>query len=137
MVGLMRIGQAAKQAQLEASAIRFYEGSRVLPAPARSDAGYRDYDETDVELMRFVRRVRALEIPLDGVREIVRLRTAGEAPCRPVRDDINRGAEAVDHRIAELTRLRAELGSLKERMDSLVDQWPQSCLCHVIEQTRG
>lgn len=133
----MRIGQAAKQAQLEASAIRFYEGSRVLPAPARSDAGYRDYDETDVELMRFVRRVRALEIPLDGVREIVRLRTAGEAPCRPVRDDINRGAEAVDHRIAELTRLRAELGSLKERMDSLVDQWPQSCLCHVIEQTRG
>ena len=35
---------------LEASASRFYESAGVLPAPARSDAGYRDYDETDIEV---------------------------------------------------------------------------------------
>lgn len=120
---------------LEASAIRFYESSGVLPTPDRSDAGYRVYNETDIELMRFVRRLRALELPLDDIREIVQLRTSGEAPCQPVRDAITREAEAVDDRIAELTRLRTELRSLQKRMDSIVDQWPQSCVCHVIEET--
>ena len=102
---------------------------------ARGDAGYRDYDETDIEVMRFVRRLRALELPLDDIREIVRLRTSGEAPCRPVRDAIARESEAVDDRIAELSRLRTELRSLQQRMDATVDQWPEACVCHVIEET--
>ena len=127
----MRIGQAAEQAVLEPSAIRFYESAGVLPPPARSDAGYRDYGGTDIELMRFVRRLRALE----DIREIVRLRVSGEAPCQPVRDAVAREAEAVDDRIAELTRLRSELRSLRKRMDSIVDEWPQACVCHVIEET--
>ena len=130
----MRIGQAARQASLEASAIRFYESCGVLPAPARSNAGYRDYDQSDVDLMRFVRRLRALELPLDDIREIVRLRTSGQAPCQPVRDAITREAEAVDDRIAELARLRSELRALQERMESIVDHWPESCVCHVIEE---
>lgn len=131
----MRIGQAAEQALLEASAIRFYESAGVLPPPARSEAGYRDYDKTDIEVMRFVRRLRRLELPLDDIREIVRLRVSGEAPCQPVRDAIAREAEAVDDRIAELTRLRTELRSLQQRMDATVDQWPEACVCHVIEET--
>lgn len=129
----MRIGRAAEQAVLEASAIRFYESAGVLPQPARSQAGYRDYSESDVELMRFVRRLRALELPLDDIREIVRLRTSGEAPCQPVRDAIAREADAVDDRIAELTRLRSELRSLRKGMDAIVDDWPHACVCHVIE----
>jgi len=135
MVLVMRIGQAAEQALLEASAIRFYETAGVLPAPARNDAGYRDYDEMDIEVMRFVRRLRALELPLDDIREIVRLRVSGEAPCKSVREAIARESEAVDDRIAELTRLRTELRSLRQRMDATVDQWPQACVCHVIEET--
>ena len=131
----MRIGQAAEQAVLEPSAIRFYESAGVLPAPARSDAGYRVYHETDIELMRFVRRLRALELPLDDIREIVRLRVSEEAPCQPVRDAIAREADAVDDRIAELTRLRTELRSLQKRMDSIVDEWPEACVCHVIEES--
>ncbi len=131
----MRIGQAAEEALLEASAIRFYESTGVLPVPARSDAGYRVYDESDIELMRFVRRLRALALPLDDIREVVRLRVSGEAPCQPVRDAVAREAAAVDGRIAELTRLRSELRSLQKRMDSIVDEWPQSCVCHVIEET--
>ncbi len=131
----MRIGQAATRARLEASTIRFYESAGVLPAPARNSAGYREYDDVDVELMRFVRRLRALQLPLDDIREVVRLRVSGDAPCQPVRDAITREAHAVDQRIADLTRLRAELRSLQERMDATVDEWPTSCVCHVIDQT--
>lgn len=132
----MKIGQASERAGLEASAIRFYESAGVLPAPERSAAGYRDYRESDVELMRFVRRLRALELPLDDVREIVQLRVSGEAPCQPVREAIAREADVVEERIAELNRLRGELRALQDRMDAVVDRWPQACVCHVIEATQ-
>lgn len=131
----MKIGKAAQQAALEPSAIRFYESSGVLPAPSRSDGGYRDYDDADIELMQFVRRLRALGLPLDDIREIVELRVSGEAPCRPVREAIAREAESVDERIAELTRLHSELRALQKSMDSIDDEWPRACVCHLLGET--
>jgi DNA-binding transcriptional MerR regulator len=68
---------------MEPSAIRFYESAGVLPAPTRSEAGYRVYGETEIELMRFVRRLRALELPLDDIREIVRLGCRGRLRVNP------------------------------------------------------
>lgn len=133
----MRIGQAAGQAGLEPSAIRFYESTGVLPDPSRSDSGYRDYTEADVDLMRFVRRLRTLELPLDEITEIVRLRVAGEPPCQPVRQAIAAEADAVDQRIDELKELRGELRSMQARMEGVKDDWPNACVCHVIEDESG
>lgn len=123
---------------LEPSVIRFYESTGVLPEPSRLDSGYRDYTKAEIELMRFVRGLRSLDLPLDDIKEIVRLRVAGEAPCRPVREAIEREAVAVDGRIEELVRLRGELRSLQQRMDTTTDDWPDSCVCHIIEEpTQG
>ena len=128
----MKISEAARRSDLEASAIRFYETAEILPAPARTSSGYRDYDEDDVELLRFVRRLRALELPLNDIREIVGLHSSGEAPCRPVRDAIDREAAAIDARIEELRRLRAELERLQAEAALITDEWPNSCVCHVV-----
>lgn len=133
----MKIGQAAGRAGLEPSAIRFYESAGVLPDPSRSDSGYRDYTDADVELMRFVRRLRSLELPLGDVTEIVRLRVAGEAPCQPVRQAIAAEAGAVDRRIDELEQLREELRFLQARIEGVKDEWPNACVCHVIAQGPG
>ncbi len=129
----MRIGEVAAATGLEASAIRYYETHDIVPAPDRTDAGYRDYGDADVDLLRFVRRLRSLELPLDDVREIVSLRTRGEAPCAQVRDAITREAAAIDKRIDELIRLRDDLNRLQEAADRISDDWPRSCVCHVLE----
>lgn len=129
----MRIGQAAELSGLETSAIRFYEADGVVPAPDRTEAGYRDYDNKDVELLRFVRRLRSLELPLDDVREIVTLRTAGEAPCATVRSALSREAAAIDRRIEDLRRLRSELADLQAAADEFTDDWPATCVCHVLD----
>ncbi len=92
----MRFGEAARLSGLETSAIRSYEADGVVPEPKRTDAGYRDYSVSDVELLRFVRRPRSLEFPLDDAREIVTLRTSGEAPCATVGSALAREATAID-----------------------------------------
>ncbi len=131
----MKISEAARISGLEASAIRFYESDGVLPAPARSPSGYRSYQEEDVELMRFVRRLRALELPLQDIRQIVALRTRGEAPCNVVRTALDAGAEVIERRIADLKRLNREVRTLREAAAELSDAWPGPCVCHLIESS--
>ncbi len=129
----MRIGEAARLSGLEASAIRFYESNGVTPPPCRTTAGYRDYGRDEVDLLRFVRRLRSLGLPLDDIREIVGLRTEGKAPCATVRNSMAREAAAIDRRIEDLQRLRAELGHLQTAAANVTDAWPDTCVCHVIE----
>ena len=130
----MQIGEASKRSGLEASAIRFYEAEGVVPAPARTPAGYRDYGGPDVEILEFVARLRRLELPLDDVREIVDLRVGGRAPCRAVRAAIDRESEAIDQKIVDMVRLRDELDQLQRRAAALEDAWPEDCVCHLLPE---
>lgn len=131
----MRIGEVAQLTGLETSAIRYYETHGIVPEPARTAAGYRDYNDQQVDLLQFVRRLRSLELPLDDVREIVALRTKGEPPCSQVRDALAREAAAIDHRIDDLMRVRDELTRLQAEADQITDDWPASCVCHVLVPT--
>lgn len=128
----MRIGEVATLTGLEASTIRFYEKQGVFPPPDRTEAGYRDYGEDDVELMRFVHRLRSLELPLDDISQIVALRTAGRAPCPVVRQALIREATAIGDRIRQLEGLGEELGRLRDEAERIRDDWPISCVCHVV-----
>ena len=67
------------------SAIRYYESLDILPKPERTTLGYRGYSSDDLDLLRFVARLRGLEFPLSDVRNIVALRRDGKAPCDAVR----------------------------------------------------
>ncbi len=129
----MRIGQAARGSGLEPSAIRFYESAGVLPEARRTSSGYRDYTESDVEMLRLARRLRALELPLRDIQGIVGMSARGEAPCQPVRAAIDREAAAIDARIGDLRRLREELAQLQAASADLVDDWPNACICHVLD----
>lgn len=55
----MRIGELAGRAGVTAKTLRFYEQAGVLPAPGRTPAGYRDYDEAALDVLRFVRAAKA------------------------------------------------------------------------------
>jgi len=56
----MRIGQLAAQTGYSVRTIRFYEQSGLLPAPHRTPAGYRCYDQDALTRLRFVRSAQAL-----------------------------------------------------------------------------
>jgi MerR family copper efflux transcriptional regulator len=132
----LRIGEVAETTGLTSSAIRFYESAGVLPEPARTASGYRGYSNEDVDLIRFVSRLRALELPLPEVSEIVALRREGTAPCKEVRSAISNEISAIEIRIEDLKRLRNELVSLQDHAKDLPDDWPSDCVCNVLETKR-
>jgi DNA-binding transcriptional MerR regulator len=128
----LRIGEVASRVGLATSAIRYYESLEILPTPERTASGYRGYTEFDLDLVRFVARLRALKFPLSDVREIVALRRDGMAPCDAVRSTISREAEAIEARIVDLRRLQSELRTLEDAVKGLPDNWPTVCVCNVV-----
>src|SRR5207245_3718410 len=60
----LSIGQVARTTGVAETTIRYYEAIGVLPMPSRAASGFRRYDQPGVERLRFVRRARALGLPL-------------------------------------------------------------------------
>jgi MerR family transcriptional regulator, copper efflux regulator len=115
----MKIGEAARRSGVPPKTIRYYEQRGVLPEPRRAANGYRDYDQTVVRRLGFVRRAQATGLTLAEIRSIVDVRENGDPPCGHVRALIDLRAAEIDRHIDELRVLRGELTRLASRAREL------------------
>jgi DNA-binding transcriptional MerR regulator len=106
---MLSIGRFADATGLTVKALRHYDEIGLL-APAHVDAtsGYRYYDAGQIEDAVTIRRLRALELPLDEIRELLHAE----------RDALRDRLVAHGYRVAEEARdkhsLLIELGALVE-----------------------
>ena len=105
----MHIGLVAKKIGLTPDAIRFYERNSLLPRPSRSAGGFRQYADTDVEALRFIRQAQHLGFSLKEIRELVALRSSRLQPCAPVRVRLEKKLLQVQHKLSDLRTLQREL----------------------------
>lgn len=101
----MRIGELARQLDLNPKTIRYYGAIGLVPEPDRTPGGYRIYGETDRKRLRFIRTAQRFGLSLDEIAEVLAFRERGEPPCHYVAGVIARQAEEVEARVAELQRL--------------------------------
>ena len=106
------IGAVAKRAGVGVDTIRYYEREGLLPAPQRRLSGYRDYDETAVERLRFIRRAKTLGFTLDEIRELFALSVDRERGVRGVKQRAETRLAEVERRIRELQDVRRGLKQL-------------------------
>jgi MerR family transcriptional regulator, copper efflux regulator len=69
----MNIGQASKATGVSAKMIRYYEETGLVPKAARRDSGYRDYSDSDVHRLRFIRRARDLGFTVEQIADLLGL----------------------------------------------------------------
>ena len=60
----MKVSELAKRARVAPSAIRLYERMGVLPAARRTESGYREYAEADLDRVRVLATLRSLGLDL-------------------------------------------------------------------------
>lgn len=77
MSSLLTVGRLAKRVGLRPSALRFYEEQGLLPPTAHSEGGYRLYDATAEENLRFIVRAQRLGFALADIRALLAARSAG------------------------------------------------------------
>lgn len=108
----LTIGQLAKNAQVNVETVRYYERRGLMPEPPRRKSGYRQYSETDIARIRFIRRAKELGFSLNEVSELLSLRVDPETTC----GDIKRRADAkmaeIEGKIQALRKMKKALARL-------------------------
>jgi DNA-binding transcriptional MerR regulator len=135
----MEIHELEARTGVTTKTIRFYEQIGVLPLPRRKSNGYREYDENDVERLKFVAGARQLDFSLDDIAEILALRDRREAPCRVVLELLEHKFREVARRIEELQKLEMDLRKLHELGATfpMDDVDGKNCVCHLVSSRAG
>ena len=110
-----RIGDLARAAAVPVETIRYYERDGLLPVARRTAGNFRVYTEAHRERLMFIRQCRALDMTLEEVRALLRLKDTPQASCAEVNALIDEHMAHVDMRIRELQELKSELSSLRAK----------------------
>lgn len=106
----MKIGELGGKIGVDVETIRYYEREGLLPAPARSANGYREYGPRETQRLAFIRHCRALDMSLCDIKVLL---SFVESPSR----DCAHIDSLVDDQLA---RLRARLNSMRVLEKQLV-----------------
>ena len=75
----LSIAEAAEATGLSAHTLRYYERAGLLEPVDRNQGGHRRYRQPDLELIRFLSKLRATGMPIRDVRRYAELLKAGDA----------------------------------------------------------
>ena len=111
----MKIGGVAERSGIGIETIRYYEREGLLPEPVRRPSGYRQYDESTVERLEYIRRAKELGFTLAEIRELLELSFAAHAGCDHVRRRAEGKLADIGEKIRSLQQMKRSLGKLVER----------------------
>lgn len=129
----MLAGDVAKHLGIGVQTLHYYEREDLIPAPERSQSGYRLYSKELVDRITFVRKAQALGLPLAEIRDVLRLADKGACPCGHVQRALAQKLHEVDSRLRELESFRDDLASLVGQAPELSAGNPSARVCAIVE----
>jgi DNA-binding transcriptional MerR regulator len=117
----LRVAELAAAVGVGTDTIRYYEKAGLLPAPARTPAGYRIYEADAVDRLQFIQGAQRLGLKLRDIKDLLAIRDTGVCPCEPA-------GELLRRRLTDLDAEMARLSALREQMVAMVKALPaQDC----------
>ena len=110
----MKIGEVSDRAGVSPRMIRHYEKIGLIPAAARRDSGYRDYDEADLHTLHFIGRARDLGFPIEEIRHLLQLWQDKSRSSADVKALALARADELGRKAQELERMRSTLQRLAD-----------------------
>jgi DNA-binding transcriptional MerR regulator len=110
----LKVSEVAREAGVSPDAVRFYEKEGLLPAPPRSPSGYREYDPTTPERIRFIKGAQEMGLKLAEIAELLDIQDRGACPCGHTRTLVERRIAEIDAEMERLSALRSDLAGLAE-----------------------
>jgi Cu(I)-responsive transcriptional regulator len=112
MSKLMNIGEAAAAAGVSAKMVRHYEQIGLMPGATRSDAGYRQYSEREVSVLRFIRQSRRLGFSMEQIAELIGLWSNTRRASRKVKTLAQQHVDQLEEKLREITEMKQALDRL-------------------------
>lgn len=98
----MTRSENAEKVGVNPETLRYYEREALIPKPRRSDGGFRLYDDSYVDWLRFIQRAKDLGFTLAEIKGLLHLRVNDEATCRDVKSQAEERLEDVEEKIRDI-----------------------------------
>ena len=128
----VNIGDAAKASGVSAKMVRHYEDIGLIPKASRTESGYRVYSESDVHMLRFIRRARNLGFSVKRIEDLLGLWRNRRRESGKVKALALEHMAELDARIREMTEMRRTLEHLAGKCHG--DDRPD---CPILEDLSG
>ncbi|MFT4267148.1 MAG: MerR family transcriptional regulator [Xenophilus sp.] len=109
----MRIGELARRTGVSERMLRYYEQEGLLQ-PARTDAGYRDYADAEVQVAQRIRMLSAAGLKIETIRILLPCILDNQPrfePCQEVRAALRHEVEKLDEKLRDLGESRQIVAS--------------------------
>ena len=103
------ISQLAKSASVNVETIRYYERQKLIEQPKKPDQGYRQYPESTLTIVLFIKCAQNLGFTLAEVASLIKLSSEG---CHGVQHLAKHKLDMVQAKIKDLKSLEKSLKKL-------------------------
>ena len=108
----LKIGAVARRSGLTVKTIRFYCDEGLIHPSTRSAGGYRLFEDGVFAELSLIRSLRAMELSLPDVRQILEARRSGLCTCTDLQARIRIKAGEMGEKITTMQQLQSELFAL-------------------------
>jgi len=109
----LTVGKVAERAGVGVETVRFYERKGLVEQPSKPrSGGFRVYPQEVVRRIRFIRKAQELGFSLREINELLVLQNSPLTECGDVRERAEIKLDEIDHKIAELKRIRGVVKQL-------------------------
>jgi MerR family transcriptional regulator, mercuric resistance operon regulatory protein len=108
----LTVSMLAERTGTRPDTIRYYERLGLLPPPARTPAGYRQYDDDATDRVRFIKGAQRFGLRLHEIGDLLAVGDRGACPCGHAEALVRQRIAEIDAEITRLADLRAELTRL-------------------------
>ncbi len=111
---VMKIGEIAKRSGVGVETIRYYEREGLLQKPERRPSGYRQYDESTLDRLEYIRQSKELGFTLTEIRELLELSFSAAGCCQHIRQRAEKKLSSIEDKIRTLKQMKRSLGKIVE-----------------------
>lgn len=115
MAALLTIGEAAKHSGLSARMIRHYESCGLLTGAHRTEAGYRLYNPTQLQLLGIIAQARVLGFSLEQIQSLLSLWQNPDRSSAQVKSLTAQHLQAIAEKISQLQLMQQQLQRLSDQ----------------------
>ncbi len=106
----MRIGELSKKTEFQIETLRYYEKIGLLEPVARTESGYREYDNESLKQLQFIKKAKFVGFSLNEISELLTLRVERDQhSCADVKTIAEQKIEQIENKINELDIMRKAL----------------------------
>jgi DNA-binding transcriptional MerR regulator len=101
---IMKIAEVSEQYAISSDTLRYYERIGLIPPVNRNESGIRDYNETDVRRVEFIKCMRSAGLPIEVLIAYVGLVQQGDQTIEARKEILKEQREQLLARMKEMQK---------------------------------